>query len=129
MVIGSTCNRKKGKNMMTFECNMEKSKNLTGTDIWGAAFLWAGETKGAEYNLCIDENGENCSAIYKMYADAEGDIQTDHSTFVNYEVDFEEENWKENLRMAMEDALKYFSQISIQERVTKIAKENGWMYL
>lgn len=64
-----------------FECNFEKPSVLKGIDIWGAAFLWVREKEGAEYNFCIDENGENCSAIYKMIEDENGIMYTDHDTF------------------------------------------------
>ena len=89
-----------------FECTLEELSECKNVDIWGAAFLWC-EKMGAEYNFCIDGNGENCSAIYKMAEDENGIMHTDYDTFVHYEVEFVED-WRNNLRKAMESAIKEF---------------------
>lgn len=81
--------------------------------IWGAAFLWNGK-KSVEYNFCIDENGENCSAIYKMTEDISGQMHTHYGSFVHYEVKFDG-GWQEKLKAAMEDALKKLFPDDIQD--------------
>ena len=91
-----------------FELNMTdefKDSDECEIDEWGCAFIWLMENIGAEYNFCID-CGENSSAIYKMEMDTKtGEMQTDYDTYVHYEVDFEKENWKEELENAMCEAL------------------------
>lgn len=96
-----------------FECNMsEEYKSHDVHDEWGCAYVWIGENGnlGAEYNFCIQGDGSNCSAIYKMELNEETDyMETDYSTFVHYEIDFKNENWKEALENAMCDAMiKFF---------------------
>lgn len=90
--------------MYEYEINMtpeEEDKN--GMDVWGAAELWLdGGNKGVEYNWCWDD-GENYSAIYKMEMHYDnpkypnGYLGTDCDTYVHYEVDCNNENWKKEL--------------------------------
>ena len=96
-----------------FECNLEQEYEHNDVDIWGAAFLWNGK-KSVEYNFCIDENGENCSAIYKMTEDISGQMHTHYGSFVHYEVKFDD-GWKEKLKATMEDALKKLFPDDIQD--------------
>ena len=71
-------------------------------DIWGAAYVWFDEDRGVEYNWCWD-TGTCESAIYKMemnYDNPEypdGYMETDYDTYVHYEVDCSNENWKKEL--------------------------------
>ena len=84
-------------------------------DEWGAAYMWLDKDQdtGVEYNLCYD-SGECCSAIYKMemnYKDRDypdGYMETDYSTFEHYEIDINDENWKEKLIEAMKEAMEKF---------------------
>ena len=91
-----------------FECNMSDEYKDIETDEWGCAFVWVDiwiETIGVEYNFCID-GGKNCSAIYKMKYDEEKEYNvTDYDTFIHYEINFDNENWKEELEEAMCKAL------------------------
>lgn len=92
-----------------FECCVsERYKDTSYCDEWGAATLWLNDDEGTEYNLCID--GElNSSAIYKMYFDEEADgFVTDYSTFEHYEINFNDANWKNELKKAMYEAAKKF---------------------
>ena len=80
-----------------------ENKDTDCIDSWGDATIWMQNGKvGAEYNFCIDET--NCSAIYKMYQDAEGDIRTDYSEFIHYEIDFNDPEWVNKLEQALYDA-------------------------
>lgn len=98
-----------------FECNITKRrvlKEIADTncfDEWGCAFVSVGDKLGVEYNLCVDD-GENCSAIYKIdYDEESGYIETDASTFTHYEIDFNNSKWKKELENAMCEALiKFF---------------------
>lgn len=92
-----------------FECNMsEEYKDYKDHDEWGCACVWFGDNVGAEYNFCFDD-GENFCAIYKMsFNNAEDCIETDYDTNVHYEIDFSNENWKEELENAMCKALIKF---------------------
>lgn len=98
-----------------FECDITKKrvlKEIADTDCfdeWGCAFISVGDELGVEYNLCVDD-GENCSAIYKLNYDEEsGYIETDASTFIHYEIDFNNPKWKKELEDAMCEALiKFF---------------------
>lgn len=102
-----------------FHCNMNKRatlKEIADTDCfdeWGCAYVSLGETMGVEYNLCIDNTtGEsiNESAIYKVdYDEESGYIETDTSTFIHYEINFDNSKWKKNLENMMCKALiKFF---------------------
>ena len=88
-------------NNFEFELNMDDSyKNCETIDEWSMAMVWA-ENYGAEYNLCL-QNGDNYSAIYFMEYDDETDYwDTDCSCFEHYEIDFNNPNWKLDLKIAM----------------------------
>jgi hypothetical protein len=92
----------------SFELNMtEEYKSYESCDEWGCAYVWCDEEKGAEYNFCID--GSNCCAIYKNEINkGTGCIETDYSTFIHYEINFDSTTWKEDLENAMCDALIAF---------------------
>ena len=91
---------------MTFEINISESEDRFCSDIWGASYAWSDDEKyGAEYNYCID-NGENCSAIYYMEYNPKTDyMDTDTSRYEHYEVDFENQNWRQLLKETMESIL------------------------
>lgn len=106
-----------------FECNIDKEtkkevKSVLNNpddeyeevfDEWGAALVWYGENIGAEYNLCVQNNGENSSAIYRMEFNKEEDsMETDYDDYVHYEIDFSDRNWKRKLENAMCEALLKF---------------------
>ena len=91
--------------MYEFECNIDKSYKDMKTDEWGAAFVWLSENIGVEYNFCIDESN-NCSAIYKTEMNDEGYMETDYSSFIHYEIDFDDTDWQEKLKNAMCNALE-----------------------
>lgn len=93
----------------SFECNMsEEYKTYESHDEWGCACVWIGEDKGAEYNFCFD-GGNSCCAIYKMEMNHEtGYMETDYSIFVHYDIEWDKENWKEELEDAMCKALIEF---------------------
>ncbi len=84
-----------------FELNMDDSyKNYEIIDEWGMAVVWAGYY-GAEYNFCI-EKGNNYSAIYFMEYNDETDYwETEYDCFEHYEIDFNNPNWKLELKEAM----------------------------
>lgn len=98
-------------NKFEFELNMDDSyKNCENIDEWGMAVVWAGYY-GAEYNLCL-EDGDNYSAIYFMEYNDETDYwETEYDCFKHYEIDFNNPNWKLELKEAMYnfiiDKLKY----------------------
>ena len=107
----------KGAFAYHFYCNIDKRKTLKEIadtdcfDEWGCAFISVGEELGVEYNLCVDD-GENCSAIYKVDYDEEtGYIETDASTFIHYEIDFDNSKWKKELEDAMCKALIEFFEL------------------
>ena len=90
-----------------FECNMSEEYKDKETDEWGCAFVWLNDI-GVEYNFCID-SGNNCCAIYKMEINKETDyMETDYDKYIHYEIDFDNENWKEELENAMCEALIKF---------------------
>lgn len=88
-------------NKFEFELNMDDSyKNCENIDEWGMAVVWAGYY-GAEYNLCL-EDGDNYSAIYFMeYNDETDNWETEYDCFKHYEIDFNNPNWKLELKEAM----------------------------
>lgn len=94
-----------------FELNMDNSyKKYIDIDEWGTAVIDFG-TYGAEYNFCIEE-GDNYSAIYYMEYNDETDYWgTDYDCFEHYEINFNNPNWKLELKEAMYnfviDKLKY----------------------
>ena len=98
-----------------FYCDITKRrvlKEIADTDCfdeWGCAYVSVGDELGVEYNLCVDD-GENCSAIYKIdYDEESGYIETDTSTFIHYEIDFNNPKWKRELEDVMCEALiKFF---------------------
>lgn len=93
-----------------FECKLTKEYKDNKYDEWGCAFVWLGNM-GAEYNFCIDNSTNkmiNQCAIYKTEIDSDNYIETDYTTFVHYEIDFDNENWKEELENAMCKALIWF---------------------
>lgn len=95
-----------------FECNIDSSMgNLECYEEWMAALVWLGDDIGAEYNFCIDNGGNYC-AIYPMEFDKEADdFVTDHGIYIPYEIDFNDENWVENLENAMCEALIQFFEL------------------
>ena len=99
----------KRKNGYEFECNMsEEFKGYENHDEWGCACVWFGENIGVEYNFCYDD-GESCCAIYKMeFNNGSGYMDTDYSTFIHYDVDFDNPEWKNKLENAMCEALIEF---------------------
>ena len=87
-------------------------KTLENADEWGVAELWFGN-KGVEYNYCIDD-GENCSAIYKTEINEKnGYRETDYSSFIHYEVDFNDMNWKTDLLNELHIAFEELHKIGI----------------
>lgn len=102
-----------------FECDIKKRKvlkDIADTDYydeWGCAFVSVGDELGVEYNLCIDNTTNeniNESAIYRVDYDEENDcIETDYTTFIHYEIDFDNPKWKKELENAMcEVLIKFF---------------------
>lgn len=99
-----------------FECNIEMIDVKEGDyyDQWGSAYIRCGwnQQYGTEYNLCIDYTAgqsENCSAIYMMGLNDKKDIlETDYSTYIHYEIDFNNKNWKNDLENKMCEALISF---------------------
>lgn len=89
------------KNNYELEISMSPSDVEDGyCDIWGAASIWEDKI-GAEYNLCV-EDGDNCSAIYRMDLDeSTGYWTTNYSDFEHYEVDFSDADWEKKLEIAM----------------------------
>ena len=85
-----------------FELNMNDSyKDCKSIDEWEMAVVWAGYY-GAEYNLCL-QDGDNYSAIYFMEYDGIDTWNTYHDCFEHYEIDFNNPNWKLDLKEAMYD--------------------------
>lgn len=114
-MVNMTINELKEKDGYEFECNMsEEYKNYDNHDEWGCAFVWIEDNIGAEYNFAIetynDEVYKPC-AIYKMEFNAENDYwETDYGTFNHYEIDFDNENWREELEDAMcESLIRFFN--------------------
>lgn len=104
-----------------FECNITKRGVLKEIgdidcfDEWGCAYVSLGETMSVEYNLCIDNTTNeniNESAIYRVdYNENDDCIETDYSTFIHYEVDFDNPRWKKELEDAMCKALIEFFEL------------------
>lgn len=87
-----------------FECNFSEEIISNDVDLPGAAYIWFGKV-GVEYELFI-EDGENCSAIYKMAKTENGDnFVTNHDKYCHYEVDPNDPNMEKNLEIAMCKAL------------------------
>ena len=91
-----------------FECNMSEGYKDSQIDEWGCAEVWFKDI-GVEYNFCIDGETNSC-AIYKTEIDPEEFhyVVTDYDTYIHYEIDFDNENWKEELENAMCEALIEF---------------------
>ena len=111
----------KRKRLYSWYCDIEKDrtlKEIADTDFydeWGGAYISVGNYVGVEYNLCIDNTTNeniNSSAIYKTdYNEREDCIETDGTTFIHYEIDFDNPEWKEKLEDAMCDALIEFFEL------------------
>ncbi len=84
-----------------FRLNMDDSyKQYTDIDEWEMAVVWVGYY-GAEYNFCL-QNGDDYSAIYFMEYNDETDYwETEYDCFEHYEIDFNNPNWKLELKEAM----------------------------
>ena len=103
-------------NRIEFECNMsaQELKLDPYHDWWGSAFLCRGETQMVEYNYCVEHDGHNSSAIYKVIAVPDSDnsekcyLVTDYDEFIHYEIDFNNPNWETELKQAMYEALVEF---------------------
>lgn len=105
--INMTVAELKEKESFEFECNMSNEYKDMETDEWGCAEVWFNDI-GVEYNFCIDE-GKNYCAIYKTEINKEtGYMETDYEEYVHYEINFDNENWKEELENAMCEALIKF---------------------
>ena len=103
-----------------FRCNITEKEiaEILDTDYfdeWDYAYVSLGENgeeAEVEYNLCIDNTtGENVnsSAIYPAYYNEMEDcLETDYSTFIHYEIDFNNPEWKAELENAMCKALIEF---------------------
>lgn len=90
-----------------FDCDItDEYADEDGCDEWGLASIFVDDI-GVEYNFCIDD-GENCCAIYKTQINDEGYVDTDTSTFVHYEIDFDNKNWENEFENAMCKALIEF---------------------
>lgn len=100
-----TVNELKTLDSYEFECNLFKNDSMENCDEWGCAFVWLTESKGVEYNFCIEDGIDN-SAIYKMQYDKSVDcMETDYDKFVPYEIDFDDTEWATSLENAMCQAL------------------------
>lgn len=105
----------------SWQCNIAKRKilrkiaNTNYFDEWDCAYVSFGEEMGVEYNLCIDNTTDeniNCSAIYKTNYNIKNDcIETDTNTFVHYEINFSNPEWKKELENAMCEALIEFFEL------------------
>lgn len=107
-----------------FECNMDNGyRDCKDHDEWGCAYTWLGDGIGVEYNFCMQGENENCCAIYKVEINGKtGYMETDTSVFEHYEIDFEKDNWKEELEHAMCKALIQFFELDktlVQENKRK----------
>lgn len=94
----------------SFECCMSNEyKGYNDYDEFGCATMWLAD-KGVEYNFCIQSDGTNSSAIYKLNADEDMSyVETDYDTFVHYEVDFNDMDWIEKLEDEMcKTLIKFF---------------------
>ena len=90
-----------------FELNMDESyADIENIDEWGSAFLQGENGGGVEYNFCKDSN-DDCSAIYYFEQDEEY-LSTNYDEDVHYEIDFNNENWEQELIDAMVKALECF---------------------
>lgn len=93
-----------------FELNMDESyDDIVNIDEWGCAFLYGENGNGVEYNFCRElflSEYSDCSAIY--YFKDEEYLSTNYDEYVHYEIDFDNDNWKQELKNAMIKALKHF---------------------
>lgn len=88
---------------MEFEINISDKTNRID-DIWGAAFGWNGN-KGVEFNYCIEEDGNNCCAIYQTKLNEEGLVETDYSNLVSFnQFSLEDPDWEKKLKGMMKYA-------------------------
>ena len=78
-------------------------------DEWGLIECFGVDT-GVDYNLCIDNTtGEmiNESAFYPMYRNPNsGYWEDDTSTWVHYEINFDDPNWKSDVEQFARNYLK-----------------------
>lgn len=87
---------------MKFYLYFDEDIDRDNYDTWDACIAWSDDEKrGLEYNYCI-ENGDNMSAFYLMELNENGDIETDHDRYFHYEVNFDDENWREHMAYTAE---------------------------
>lgn len=78
-------------------------------DSWGEV-QYGNDKRAVEYNICIDnttKETEYCSAFYKIELGKDGFWHHDDcSEYYSYNIDFNDKNWKENLKRAAKQAFK-----------------------
>lgn len=97
---------KSGDDLFDYEVYLNEGHKGKISDEWGAAHLYLGD-KGVEYNYCLEEGGNNASAIYAKTVNPEGYYEIDYSKFVHYEVDFDNPNWEYEL---LKEMAKFFEE-------------------
>ena len=80
------------------QLNFAKCMN---TDEW-FGIVREDEAIGADFNYYM-ENGEDISAIYAVYPNSAGSLETDVSDYEHYHINFDDSKWKESLIKAMID--------------------------
>lgn len=92
--------------LYSFECNVEVNNSYR----WDDAFIEYGKI-GADYECYFDSANEtnNYSIICRRFYDEVNDTyETDYNTFIEYDIDFSNENWKGELENALIKAMIEF---------------------
>lgn len=112
---------------LSFDCRItDEYATYDNHDEWGCAYAWINDISGVEYNFCIECCSEseivNSSAIYRMsYNEEEGIMETDYNSYIHYEIDFRDREWKRKLKEAMYNAFESFFVAEEIENDSKIS--------
>ena len=78
-------------------------KNHDSYDSWGEV-MYGNDEQVVDYNICIDNSTDEtewCSAFYRMSVDEDGYFcHDDCCTYYEYNIDFNDKNWKKKLKEA-----------------------------
>jgi hypothetical protein len=100
---------KNNTNNMQYDYNVDVRaikraiKNHDCYDSWGEV-MYGNDEQVVDYNICIDNSTEEtewCSAFYRMCVDDDGYFcHDDCCTYYEYNIDFNDKNWKKKLKEA-----------------------------
>jgi len=101
------------RQMMDISTNETKIYYPTKEELTEEPDVWIGLVESrlgyaVDYNYYVDDDDEQCSALYPCYKNKDGNLEVDTSKWHAYNVDFGNLNWKNEL---IKEALDYLNEI------------------